>query len=110
MPARFRMSNLGVGRLLRSQPMRAEMLRRARVIQAAAVAIAPVGGPGDPHPGRYKGSFKTTSTSRGGAARNRATATVYNNAPYARWVEYGTEKVPAHHVLLRAALAAGGET
>ena len=110
MPAKFRMSNRGVGQLLRSNPLRAEMLRRAALIKAAAEAIAPVGGPGDPHPGRYKGGFKTTSTSRGGQNRNRATATVYNDVSYARWVEYGTERVPAHHVLLRAALSAGGES
>lgn len=110
MPARFTMSKPGVGQLLRSPEMLAEMLRRAERIKAAAEAISPIGGPGDPHPGRYKGGFKTTSTSRGGRRRNRATATVYNDVPYARWVEYGTERGPAHHVLLRAALAAGGES
>lgn len=110
MPARFKMSNRGVGQLLRSNPVRAEMLRRAELIKAAAEAIAPVGGLGDPHPGRYKGGFKTLSTSRGGLRRDRAVATVYNDTDYARFVEYGTERVQAHHVLLRAALAAGGET
>jgi hypothetical protein len=87
--------------------MEAEMLRRAELIKSAAEGIAPVGGPSDPHPGTYKSSFYTTSTSTGGLRRDRATATVGNRAYYARWVEYGTDKVPAHHVLLRAALAAG---
>jgi Bacteriophage HK97-gp10, putative tail-component len=106
-PAKFRMSNRGVGQLLRSQMMRAEMRRRAEVIQGVAESIAPVGGGSDPHPGQYKASFSVTSTNRGGRNRDRATATVRNTAPYARWVEYGTERVRAHHVLLRAAQAGG---
>lgn len=105
MPARFRMSNRGVGQLLRSPMILAEMERRANVIKGAAESLAPVGGSGDPHPGRYKASFYVTSTSRGGRMRDRATATVGNRSPYARWVEYGTENVPARHVLLRAAQA-----
>lgn len=109
MAARFKMNNAGVGELLRSPELEAELLRRARAIQDAAEAIAPVGGSGDPHPGQYKASFGTTSTRRGGRRRDRATATVYNSAPYARWVEYGTENTPAQHVLLRAAVAGGRE-
>lgn len=106
--ARFKMSKKGVGQLLRSPMVEAEMLRRAGLIKTAAEGIAPVGGRSDPHPGQYKESFHTTSTRRGGRRRDRATATVWNSAPYARWVEYGTEKVTAHHVLLRAAQAGGG--
>jgi hypothetical protein len=34
-------------------------------------------------------------------------AYVRNTSYYARWVEYGTEKVHAHHVLLRAAQMGG---
>lgn len=108
MAARFKMSRAGVGRLLRSPMIQADVLHRAERIEEAAIALAPVGGSGDPHPGRYKASFKVTTRKRGGRRRNRATATVTNGAYYARWVEYGTERVPAHHVLLRAA-AAGGD-
>ncbi|MFD7861869.1 HK97 gp10 family phage protein [Streptomyces sp. NPDC059783] len=108
MPAKFKMSKKGVGQLLKSPMIQAEMERRARVIESVAVSIAPVGtGARDPHPGRYKGSFEVSSTARGGRRRDRATATVRNTAYYARWVEYGTEKVHAHHVLLRAAQAGG---
>jgi len=107
MAARFKMSRKGVGQLLRSEMVEAEMLRRAEVIKSTAVAISPVGGAGDPHPGRYRESWTVDSKSRGGRRRDRATATVRNNAYYARWVEYGTEKVRAHHVLLRAAKAGG---
>lgn len=107
MTARFKMSNKGVGQLLRSEMVRLEMVRRAELIKSTAESIAPVGGAGDPHPGHYKSSFNVTSTRRGGRNRDRATATVTNNAYYAQFVEYGTEKVPAHHVLLRAAKAGG---
>jgi HK97 gp10 family phage protein len=108
MAARFRMSRGGVGELLRSEMVEAEMLRRAESIKSAAEGLAPQGTPPtDPHPGLYRASIQVTSTRRGGTKRDRATATVTNTAFYARWVEYGTEKVPAHHVMLRAAQAGG---
>lgn len=108
MAARFKMSRKGVGQLLRSEMIRADMVRRAHEIEASAVALSPVGGVGDPHPGQYRSSWGVTSTKRGGRRRDRATATVRNSAYYARWVEYGTERVAAHHVALRAAAAGGG--
>lgn len=108
MAARFRMKRKGVGELLRSEMIEAEMVRRGNVIKSAAEAIAPVyTGLRDPHPGLYKASVQVTSTRRGGRRRDRATATVTNTAFYARWVEYGTERVPAHHVMLRGAQAGG---
>ena len=107
MAARFKLKRKGVGELLRSEMIRADLVRRASAIEAVAVALSPVGGAGDPHPGEYKGSWKVSSRVRGGVRRNRATATVSNTAYYARWVEYGTEKVTAHHVMLRAAQAGG---
>jgi hypothetical protein len=96
----------GVRQMLQMPGMKAEMERRAEVIKGVAVAISPVDS-NSPHPGHYKGSWETDSTSRGGRRRDRAVAYVRNSAYYARWVEYGTEKVPAHHVLLRAAQIGG---
>lgn len=110
MAAKFKMSRKGVGQLLRSDMVKAEMLRRAEVIKDAAVGISPVGTSSwDPlyRPGHYKASWHTSSTSRGGRRKDRAVAKVWNSAYYARWVEYGTERVHAHHVLLRAAQAGG---
>ncbi|MFD4394648.1 HK97 gp10 family phage protein [Kitasatospora sp. NPDC058478] len=107
--ARFKLSSKGVGQLLKSAEVRADMVRRAEAIKAAAEATSPVGGPGDPHPGQYRASWRVTSTGRGGRRRDRATATVANTSPHARFVEYGTERVPARHVLLRAAETAGGD-
>jgi len=108
MAAKFKMSRKGVGQLLRSPGVEAEMLRRANVIEGVAVGISPVGEAARDHtPGHYKSSWHVSSTRRGGRRKDRATATVSNTAYYARWVEYGTERVSAHHVLLRAAQAGG---
>jgi hypothetical protein len=105
-PAKFKMKRKGVGQMLRMPGMQAEMLRRAEVIKGVAIGLSPVD-ERSPFPGHYKESWETDSTSRGGRNRDRATATVRNTAYYARWVEYGTEKVHAHHVLLRAAQLGG---
>ncbi|WP_407563312.1 HK97 gp10 family phage protein [Streptomyces sp. 184] len=108
MPAKFRMSRRGVGQLLKSPMVEAEMLRRAHVIKGVAESISPVGDPAhDPHPGLYKASWHVTSTRRGGRRRDRATATVYNTAPHGGIVEVGTERIPGRHVLLRAAAIGG---
>lgn len=108
MAARFRLKRRGVGELLRSPMIEGEMLRRAQVIKSAAEGTSPVyAGPRDPTPGLYKASWETDSTRRGGRRRDRAVAYVRNTSRYARFVEYGTERVPAHHVLLRAAQTAG---
>ncbi|MFJ3839472.1 HK97 gp10 family phage protein [Streptomyces sp. NPDC090054] len=108
-PARFRMSTRGVGQLLNSPMIASEMLRRAEVIKGVAESISPVGGPGDPHPGQYKGSWYAhlERKSVGRSRKKRPVGVVGNRAYYARWVEYGTEKVRAHHVLLRAASVGG---
>lgn len=110
MAARFKMSNRGVGQMLNSPLIAAEMLRRAQVIKNVAEAISPVGGAGDPHPGQYKLSWyaRVERKSVGRSRKKRPVGVVGNSAYYARWVEYGTERVHAHHVLLRAAQAGGG--
>jgi hypothetical protein len=86
-----------------------EMLRRAEVIKGVAEAISPVGGPGDLHPGQYKASWyvRVDRKAIGRSRKKRPVGVVGNRVYYARWVEYGTERVHAHHVLLRAAIAGG---
>ena len=106
MAARFKMKRKGVGEMLRMPGMQAEMLRRAERIKSIAEATSPVD-ESSPGAGHYKASWSTDSTNRGGRRRDRAVAYVRNSAYYARWVEYGTERVPAHHVLLRAAQDGG---
>lgn len=105
MAARVKLKRKGVGEMLRMESMQADMLRRAEVIKSAAVAISPVYR--GPNGGHYKASWETSSRKRGGVRRDRATATVRNSSYYARWVEYGTERVRAHHVLLRASQTGG---
>ncbi|MEU1434071.1 HK97 gp10 family phage protein [Streptomyces sp. NPDC005786] len=109
MPAKFKMSKKGVGELLNSPMVASEMLRRAEVIKGVAEAISPVGGPGDPHAGAYKAAWQATvhRKSVGRSRKKRPVGVVSNSSYYARWVEYGTERVRAHHVLLRAAQAGG---
>jgi hypothetical protein len=108
MAARFKMKRKGVGQLLKSEMIRADLVRRAEHIKTSAVALSPVGEANDEDRTRYKDAWEVDSTRRGGRRRDRAVAYVRNPTYYARWVEYGTERVPAHHILLRAA-AAGGD-
>lgn len=110
MAARFKMSTRGVGQLLNSPEIAAEMLRRAQVIKGVAEAISPIGGPGDLHPGQYKLAWyaKVERKAVGRSRKKRPVGVVGNSSYYARWVEYGTERVHSHHVLLRAAQAGGG--
>ncbi|WP_327308000.1 HK97 gp10 family phage protein [Streptomyces sp. NBC_01298] len=109
MAARFKMSTRGVGQLLNSPMIAAEMLRRAEAIKGVGESISPVGGPGDPHSGQYKRSWyaKVERKAVGRSRKKRPVGVVGNSAYYARWVEFGTEKVHAHHVLLRAAQVGG---
>ncbi|MFF7329643.1 HK97 gp10 family phage protein [Streptomyces sp. NPDC008150] len=106
MATKFKMKSRGIGQMLRMPGMQAEMLRRAEVIKGVAVGLSPVYEAG-PHPGHYKASWQASSTRRGGYSKDRAAGIVRNTAYYAWRVEYGTEKVRAHHVLLRAARLGG---
>ena len=107
MGAKFRASYEGIGELIRSAAMEKEMRRRAEAIKQRAEETAPVGDPKtDPHPGRYKDSFKVESGQDGGVKKDRAYGRVVNDAPEAFYVEYGTSKIEARHTLLNAAQAA----
>ena len=97
----FRASYKGIGKMIRSPEMQAEMRRRAEKVAAAAEAAAPV------ESGDYKGSFKVTSGARGGSRKNRAFGRVTNTSSHAVYVEYGTSKVRARHTLRDALRAAG---
>lgn len=56
--ARFRPNNTGIGRMIRSGGIRADLLRRGAAVAAACEATARIGQPpDDPHPGLFKGSF-----------------------------------------------------
>jgi hypothetical protein len=98
--SKFTPSYSGIGEMLRSEFMQAEMHARAEAARALAEAIAPVYEQG-PHPGRYKAAFTVES-----GVRHEKTARAYgrleNHSPEAFFVEYGTRNNPAHHVLVRA--------
>jgi hypothetical protein len=107
MGAKFYASYPGIGELLSSTVMEKEMVRRARLIQQRAAETAPVGDPvRDPHPGRYRDSFRIESGRDGGFKKDRAYGRVINDAPEAFYVEYGSSKIEARHTLLNAAQAA----
>jgi hypothetical protein len=104
--AKFNASYSGIGELLRSPQMEAAMRARAEAIKTKAEATAPVGDPkSDPHPGRYRDSFKVESGRDGGRKRDRAYGRVLNDSPEAFYVEYGSSKIDARHTLLNAAQA-----
>lgn len=100
MTVRYQADYAGIGELLQSEQMQAEMRSRAERVAAIARATAPVDYTG-PHPGRYRDSIVVSSgvkheqTSR---AYGRVTAT----APEAVFVEFGSQNNAAHHTLLRA--------
>jgi HK97 gp10 family phage protein len=103
----FKSSYTGIGEMIRSDFMIAEMRRRAESIATRARIIAPVGTPpDDKHPGEYKASFRVSTTKYGGDKGDRAQAKVTNDSPHAFYVEYGTSKMEAQHILLKATDAA----
>lgn len=109
MPTTFRADFGGIGQMLTSPWMRAEMERRAKAVEELARADAPVDETG-PHPGQYRDSiqmrtFVRERPARGGVGR-RVVARVEATAPESFIVEYGTRRQEAHHTLGRALDAA----
>ena len=103
----FQASYKGIGELLRSDEMLAEMERRGKKMLELARAIAPVGTPpDDKHPGAYKESLKLELSKRGGARRDRAEVQLIADVPYAFQIEHGTGKTEGHHTLVKSLDAA----
>jgi hypothetical protein len=95
----YKPDHAGIGRMLCSEEMQAHLRLRAEAVKTAAEAIAPVYEQG-PHPGRYKAAFSVeVGIKESSKATRRAVAKVVNDAPEARWVEYGTENNPKHRTL-----------
>ena len=82
----FRLNYAGVGELLRSTEMVAEMARRAELVKAEAEVTAPY----DPQSAgpHYKDEFFVEVTDHGGIHGDRAEAAVTNNSDHALLVEY----------------------
>ena len=91
-------------KFLNSPMLAAAVMRVAIGIKERAEMSAPVGGPGDPHRGRYKASFEIRLHRHGGATKDRVEAIVKNTSPEAVFVEWGTMGDEPYHTLLKAAV------
>jgi hypothetical protein len=107
MAARFNAHYGGIGEMLRSDFIAAEMLRRAEKVKAQAEATAPYD-PDDPDQTHYRDAFRTEVDRRGGAHHDRAVARVVNDDKAAFFVEYGTRNNDRHRTLGKALDAARG--
>lgn len=100
----YKPSYRGIGELLTSEFMQAEMLRRAEKVKAAAEAIAP---DAPPYGVGYKYEFKVEGgIKESKKGTKRAVGRVTNDSEHAIWVEYGGQQTPAHRTLGRALNAA----
>lgn len=97
----FEPSYRGIGDLLRSPQMQAEMLRRAEKIKGRAEATSPV------ETGEYAASWETSSGIKY-AKTSRAYARVTNTSDHAIAVEFGWKNTPRYRTLGKAIDAARG--
>lgn len=97
--AEWTTDHVGMRTMLKSPGITAKLLEVGNSIAAHARSIAPVGVDPDEHPGMYRDSFGVRSEPR----PDRAQVLVFNSAPHAVYVEYGTSSTEAHHTLARAA-------
>lgn len=95
----FKASYRGIGEMLRSPAMQAEMLRRAEKIKARAEATAPA------ESGEYKASFEIESGVKHGKT-SRAYALIRNTSDHAAAVEFGWKNTPRHRTIGKALDAA----
>lgn len=102
--AGFQANYDGIGEMLCSPGMQAEMLRRARRVMEAAIADAPYD-PKDRDGNHYKDGFSVDAGIQERKTR-RAFGRVTNDNEAAFLVEYGSKNNPAHHTLTRALDAA----
>lgn len=105
----FRADFTGIGEMLRSAEMQADMRRRAENVAQTARAIAPVG----PETGgtHYRDSFEVSSGVRPGET-GRAYGRVTNDSDHAAAIEFGNgrtrrQTIAPQHVLGKALNAAG---
>lgn len=104
MPSTFRADYGGIGRLLVSEDMQADMHRRAERMKAYAEADAPFD-PADRDGDHYRDHFSVSSGIQERKTR-RAVGTLTNDHRAAFQIEVGTKDTPAHHTLTRAIDAA----
>jgi hypothetical protein len=101
----FKPNYTGIGEMLRSEFMEAEMLRRASKVLAVCEATAPY----DPDPDgdvHYRDAFRVESSRAGGVHKDRAEAKVVNDHPKSFQIEMGTGDTPKHRTMGKAIDAA----
>jgi hypothetical protein len=102
--ARFKLNYSGVGEMLRSPEMQAEMLRRVKRMQAYAEATAPYDA-ADKDGDHYRDHFLVESGVQHHKT-SRAYGRLTNDSDHAVQVEFGSKNNPAHHTMLRSIDAA----
>lgn len=101
--SRFDASFAGIGELLNSPRMVADMRRRAERVAARASATAAR------DTGRYASSFRVESGAHGGRGNDRAYGRVVNDDEAAPYQEFGTSRQEARHTLRNALHSAAGD-
>lgn len=91
----FTLDHAGLGQLLRSAPIRELVLEAAEGGAEFARHIAPR------ETGEYVASIYVEDGGLGGRRRDRAMSLIVADVRHAAAVEFGTDHVPAHHVLGR---------
>lgn len=102
MATRFKANYRGVGELLKSEFMAAEMVRRAEKAKNRAEEIAPK------KSGGFSSSFYVTGSRHGGIKNDRARGVLGSDHPAAIPIELGTNDTKVHRTLRRAMLEAMG--
>lgn len=100
----FKADYAGIGHMLVSEAMQAEMKRRAEKVKEYAEATAPYD-PNDRDGDHYKDHF-TVESGVQHRKTSRAYGAVVNDHPAAFQIEVGTKDTPAHRTLTRALDAA----
>ena len=101
----FKPNYAGIGEMLRSEFMEAEMRRRAELVKGVCEATAPY----DPDPDgdvHYRDAFRVDSARDGGVHKDRAEARVVNDHPKSFQIEMGTGETPKHRTMGKAIDAA----
>lgn len=102
----YHLNRLAFRRLVLNAPWMVEEMRsRAERGKEFAESIAPDAPPiGE----GYIASFEVESGTNGGIHHDRAYAILRNTSDHARYVEHGTERTDAHHVLAKSLDVMGG--
>jgi hypothetical protein len=98
--ANYRLDRAAFRRNLLNAPWMVQLMRaRAEAGKAYAESVAP---DAPPYGEGYIASFEVDAGTDGGVHRDRAYGRLRNTSPHARYIEHGTERARAHHVLAAA--------